>query len=304
MAQNTHQIAVRVSNVGIFTNIGLSLFKFIAGFAGHSSAMISDAIHSASDVFASCIALVGVSMGEKNSDKEHPYGHEKLECVAGILLSGTLFATGIGVGYAGIRTVVRGTWDQLPIPGVLPLIAAVVSIGTKEWMFWYTRSGAKRINSPALMASAWHHRSDALSSIGSLAGVVGARLGYPVADPIASLVICGFIIKVSVDIFRDAVSKLDDHSMDPQSLGEVKHLIEQQKGVVHLDNLKTRLAGNKAYVDVEIAVNPTLTVIEGHNIAENVHHAIENAFPQVKHCMVHVNPALYELNVQESKESC
>nr|AUG44401.1 hypothetical protein [uncultured bacterium]AUG44429.1 hypothetical protein [uncultured bacterium] len=299
MAQNNHEIAMRVSKIGIIANVGLSLFKFIAGFVGHSSAMISDAIHSASDVFATFIAMLGVSMGEKGCDKEHPYGHEKIECVAGLLLSGTLFATGIGVGYAGIKKIVGGSWNTIAVPGLLPLIAAVVSIVSKEWLFRYTRRGAKRINSPALMASAWHHRSDAFSSIGSLAGILGARLGYPVADPIASLVICFFIVKVSVDIFRDAISKLDDHSMDSKRLGEVKHIIEAQKGVVHLDNLKTRLAGNKAYVDVEIAVDPDLTVIEGHNIAENVHHAIENAFPEVKHCMVHVNPAWYEKNMPE-----
>jgi len=294
---------MRVSKVGIIVNIVLSLFKFTAGFLGHSAAMVSDAIHSASDVFATFIAMIGVNMGEKGSDREHPYGHEKLECVAGLILSGTLFITGIGVGYSGIRKIIGGNWDELAVPGLLPLVAAIVSIVSKEWMFWYTKRGAKKIDSPALMASAWHHRSDALSSIGSLAGILGARLGYPVADPIASLIICFFIAKVAIDIFKDAVSKLDDHSMDTKSLGEVKHIIESQKGVVHLDNLKTRLAGNKAYVDVEIAVNPTLTVIEGHNIAENVHHAIENAFPEVKHCMVHVNPAMYEKKMQDAPRS-
>jgi len=296
MEENRHKLAMKVSTVGIVVNVVLALFKAIAGILGHSAAMLSDAIHSASDVFATFIVMIGVSMGEKGSDHDHPYGHEKLECVAGILLSCILFATGIGIGYSGIRKIISRDWSSIAIPSMLPLIAAITSIVVKEWMYWYTRAAAKKCNSTALMANAWHHRSDALSSIGSLAGIVGARLGFPVADPIASIIICFFIIKAAYDIFKDAVDKMDDHAMDEKSYGEIKRCIEEQHGVEHLDNLKTRLAGNKAYVDVEIAVNPTLSVIEGHNIAESVHHAIEHEFPLVKHCMVHVNPFMQDIH--------
>ena len=210
-----HKVAMKVSGVSIAVNLLLSLFKLLAGILAHSGAMISDAIHSASDVGSTFVVIVGVNLSSKKSDKEHQYGHERMECVSSIILSGLLLATGIGIGMNGIENIIKSTSGaSIAIPGTLALIAAVVSIVVKEWMFWYTRSAAKKINSGALMADAWHHRSDAMSSVGAFIGILGARLGFPILDPIASVAICVLIVKASVDIFRDAIDKMVDHSCD------------------------------------------------------------------------------------------
>lgn len=286
------KIAMRVSTVSIAVNVLLSLLKLIAGIVAHSGAMISDAIHSASDVISTVIVIIGVHLSGKKSDHEHQYGHERLECVSSILLAGLLLATGAGIGINGIEKIIEGTTGKdLMIPGALALIAAVVSILVKEWMFWYTRAAAKKINSGALMADAWHHRSDSLSSIGSFAGILGARLGYPILDPIASVVICLFIAKAAVDIFRDAIDKMVDHSCDESTEKSMKDEIEGIPGVERIDLLKTRLFGSKIYVDIEIAADEDLSLKAAHAIAERVHNTIEEKFENVKHCMVHVNPA-------------
>lgn len=285
------KIAMKVSGVSIIVNIALSLFKLVAGIVAHSGAMISDAIHSASDVASTFIVIAGVKMAGKKSDEEHQYGHERLECVSSIILAGLLLATGIGIGINGIEKIIDGTAGKdLLIPGRIALIAAVVSLVVKEWMFWYTRAAAKKINSGALMADAWHHRSDALSSIGAFIGILGARLGYPILDPVASVVICLFIAKAAVDIFKDAIDKMVDHACDEKTTEQIRETIEKVEGVERIDVLRTRLFGSKIYVDIEIAADDNLTLKEGHAIAERVHHNIENTFPEVKHCMVHVNP--------------
>lgn len=286
------RIAMKVSGISIAVNVMLSLFKLLAGIMAHSGAMVSDAIHSASDVISTVIVIIGVRLSNKKSDQEHQYGHERLECVSSILLAGLLLVTGAGIGINGVEKIIDGTAGKdLMIPGTLALIAAITSIAVKEWMFWYTRAAAKKVNSGALMADAWHHRSDALSSVGSFAGVLGARLGYPILDPIASVVICLFIVKAAVDIFRDAVDKMVDHSCDEQTEENMREEIEVIPGVVRIDLLKTRLFGSKIYVDIEIAADETMTLEAAHAIAESVHDTIEDKFQNVKHCMVHVNPA-------------
>lgn len=207
MENNFEKVAMKVSYVSIVANVILSLLKLIAGIIAYSGAMISDAIHSASDVFSTIIVMVGIHMSNKESDKEHPYGHERMECVAAIILSTVLAITGLGIGYTAVVKIFSGNYSDLVVPGRLALGAAVLSIAVKEAMFWYTKVNADRIHSGALMADAWHHRSDALSSVGALIGIVGARLGFPVMDTVASLVICFFIGKAAYDIFKDAVDK-------------------------------------------------------------------------------------------------
>ena len=291
-SMDNNQIAMKVSAVSIAINLVLSVLKLIAGIVAHSGAMVSDAIHSASDVGSTLIVIVGVRLSGKQSDQEHPYGHERMECVSSIILSGLLLATGIGIGISGLENIVKSTSGKsIEIPGMLALIAAVVSIVVKEWMFWYTRGAAKKINSGALMADAWHHRSDAMSSVGAFVGIFGARMGYPILDPIASVVICLLIGKASIDIFRDAVDKMVDRSCDRQTEESIRRTVLSVEGVKRVDLLQTRLFGSKIYVDLEIAADGTQTLDEAHQIAEHVHHAIEHTFPDVKHCMVHVNPA-------------
>lgn len=287
----TQQVAMRVSTVSIFVNILLSAGKLFAGILGRSGAMISDAVHSASDVFSTIIVMVGVRISGKKSDTNHPYGHERLECVASIILATILFATGVGIGIGGLRTILSGAYERLAVPGLMALAAAVISIVVKEWMYWYTRAAARKINSGALMADAWHHRSDSLSSIGAFVGIAGSRMGYPILDSAASVVISIFIGKAAYDIFMDAIDKMVDKACDPETEEKIRRIVLEQEGVLGIDSLMTRLFGAKMYVDMEIAADGNRSLYETHAIAEQVHDAIEAHFPEVKHCMVHVNPA-------------
>jgi len=280
---------MRVSVNSILVNTVLAAGKLIAGLIAHSGAMISDAIHSASDMLSTFVVIIGIKLSAKASDERHPYGHERLECVCAIVLCAMLLFTGLMIGYGGIKKIISGA--DLEAPGRLALYAAVISIAAKEWMYHYTRRTAKKLNSSALMADAWHHRSDALSSVGSFAGILGARLGVPVLDPLASVIICIFIIKVSIQIFADSVSRMTDTACDPRLQSAMLQRIIAQAGVIRVDFISTRLFGSKMYVDVEIAVDGDLSLRQAHEIAEAVHLALEKNFPGVKHCMVHVNPA-------------
>lgn len=288
-ALDFEKTAVRVSNVSIAGNAVLTAFKLFAGIFAHSGAMVSDAVHSASDVLSSIIVIVGVKLSAKKADVEHPYGHERFESVAAIVLSVILCVTGLFIGHTAIENISAG-FSGIQIPGTLALVAAAVSIVTKEAMYWYTRCFAKRINSGALMAEAWHHRSDALSSVGALVGIGGARMGYPWLDAVASLLICGFIIKAAYDIFTDAIEKMVDHACAGDVQDAIRACAASQPGVLGIDRLSTREFGRKIYVDIEISADGELTLNESHLIAERVHSAIEAAFPSVKHIMVHVNP--------------
>lgn len=285
------RVANKVSFVTIIGNILLSVMKLIAGFIAHSNAMISDAIHSASDVFSTFVVIIGIKLASKKADKEHPYGHERLECVAAIVLSMVLFITGFGIGAAALKNITSGDYNNIVVPGILALVAAIVSIVSKEAMYWYTRYNAKRIDSSALMADAWHHRSDAFSSIGALIGIAGARLGFPIMDSIASLIIFVFIIKAAYDIFKDAIDKMVDHACDDDTVNHIRECVMKHEDVLGIDMLQTRIFGNKIYVDLEISTDGSYTLSKAHTIAESVHDDIEKSFPKVKHIMVHVNPA-------------
>ena len=288
--QNPQTIVNRVTSIGIIGNVILSLFKFLAGIFGHSSAMVSDAIHSLSDVLATFIAWLGIRLSMQAPDREHPYGHERLECVASLLLGTILFGTGLMIGFSGLKTILAGHYEELQAPECIALIAAVVSIATKEGMFWYTRHYAKVLNSAAFMADAWHHRSDALSSIGSLIGIGGAMLGFPILDPLASVAIAVCIIKVAYDILKDAVSKMLDTACSSEYEKKLADFISAQDGVDRLDVLHTRMFGNKIYIDAEISVDGDKSLTDAHEIAERVHTQVEKHFDNIKHIMIHVNP--------------
>ena len=282
--------ATRVSWVSIIGNSALSLIKLLAGIIAHSGAMISDAVHSASDVFSTIIVMIGVKISARDADEDHPYGHERFECVAAILLSAVLAVTGLMIGRSAVLSIIERETSDITVPGLPALIAAAVSIICKEAMYWYTRHFALLLDSGALMASAWHHRSDALSSIGALIGIAGARMGYPVLEPIASLVICIFILKAAIDIFRDAMRRMVDRSSDSATEESIRRCVLSQDNVLGIDLLQTREFGSRIYVDLEITADADLTLRESHKIAENVHDAIEKNFPKVKHVMIHVNP--------------
>ncbi|MCB2291400.1 cation diffusion facilitator family transporter [Clostridium sp. CS001] len=281
------KIGMKISKITILINILLSSIKLIAGIIGRSGAMIADSMHSLSDVLSTIAVMVGLKLAKQPADEDHPYGHEKMEPIMAKILASILLITALLIGYNGIKNIINGT---TVVPAKIAVYAAILSIVTKEWMYRYTVIGAKKIESSALMADAWHHRSDAFSSIGTLIGIVGARMGYPILDPMASLVICVLITKVAIDIYKQAINQLIDHCADAKTIENIKNEIEKTNGVISIDELKTRVSANRLYVDVEICVNSDLSVCEGHDIAERVHNAIENLDNRIKHCMVHVNP--------------
>lgn len=286
--KNNEKIAIKVSVISIILNCLLTLIKFISGVISKSSAMISDSVHSLSDVLSTFVVIIGVKISNKKVDSDHPYGHERIECVSAIILSGMLFIIGALIGINGIKNVTNSS--NLVMPGVLALIASIISIISKEAMYQYTIRVSKKINSAALKADAWHHRSDALSSIGSFIGILGSRLGFKIFDPLASVIISLCIIKVSIDIFKDAIDKMVDKSCDKEVIDKVISVIEKNESVKNIDDIKTRQFGNKAYVDVEISVDENLLLKDAHKVAEEIHNSVENEINIVKHCMVHVNP--------------
>ena len=289
--QEYEKVAMKVSKISIIANLALTILKLAAGVIAHSGAMISDAIHSASDVFSTIVVIIGIKISGKASDKDHPYGHERMECVAAIMLATILVATGLGIGYTAVEKIAGGNYANLVVPGMMALVAAILSIVVKEGMYQYTRVYARKIDSGALMADAWHHRSDALSSVGALVGIAGARMGFPILDPVASVVICFFIEKAAYEIFMDAVDKMVDKACDEEVEAELTECALSQEGVQGVDLLHTRVFGNKIYVDIEIRVDGEMRLRDAHGIAEHVHDAIEKNFSKVKHIMVHVNPA-------------
>ena len=270
VTSNREKIAMRISWYSIAVNVFLSLGKFVAGIFGHSAAMVSDAIHSASDVFATFIVMAGIKISGKASDEDHQYGHERLECVASILLSVILGLTGLAIGYAGIEKIMNQD--------------------TESAMYWYTRHYALMLESDALMADAWHHRSDSLSSVGSFIGILGARMGYPILDPIASVVICLMILQAGYEIFMGAIDKMVDKACSKEEEDAMRAKVAAIPGVNHIDLLHTRQFGSRIFVDVEVSADDNLTLLQSHQIAESIHHSIEKDFPNVKHCMVHINP--------------
>ena len=283
--------ANKISIYSIVLNIVLSIIKLLSGIFAHSNAMISDAIHSATDVFSTVVVIIGIKLASKKPDKEHPYGHERLECVAAIVLAIVLLITGLGIGKTAYNNIIQGNYSDLQVPGVLALGAAIISIICKELMYWYTRFYAKKLDSSALMADAWHHRSDAFSSIGALVGIIGARIGFTIMDSIASLIIFLFIIKAAYDIFKDAIDKMVDHSCDKETEKEIYYFIKSNNNVIDIDLLKTRVFGNKIYVDVEIQIDSSYTLKKAHDIAEEIHNDVERKFIKVKHIMIHINPS-------------
>ncbi len=278
---------LRVSAITIAVNVVLSVVKLFAGIFGKSSAMISDSIHSLSDVLSTFIVIIGIKISNKKSDNNHQYGHERLEEVASLILSFILLITGFMIGVSGLKNMYNNVFV---IPSMIALVGSVISIIVKEWMYWYTIIVAKKYNSDVLKADAWHHRSDALSSIGSLIGIGASMLGFVFMDVVASIIIALIIIKIAIEIFLDSIKKMIDYSCDKETLKKIKNVVVNVNGVGGIDDIKTRIFGNKIYIDLEINADKNLTFEESHNIAHNVHDIVEEKIENVKHCMVHINP--------------
>jgi len=290
MDKSNEKIALKVSRDTIIANLFLTIIQLIIGIYAQSAAVISSAIHTLSDTLTTFIVIVGVKISNKKPDKEHPYGHERFECITAIILAVILGLTGIGIGYSGLRVILAGNYDSISIPGISALVVAGITIIIKEGMYWYKRAAAIKTNSSSLMADAWHHRSDVLASIGCFVGVFGARIGFPVMDSLASLIICLFIVKVAWDIFMLAINQMTDKAIEDEAVNKIYAIILEHEEIKSIDLLKTRQFGNKIYIDIEISVDGNITLNESHDIAHQVHDRVKEEFENVKHCMIHVNP--------------
>jgi len=281
----------RVSIVTIFVNMSLAALKLAAGFFAHSAAMVSDGVNSVTDVFSTFIVMLGIRLSKKKADEDHHFGHEKLESIASLSLAAIIAFTALMIGVSGVESIRRVlTGGDIPVPSWPAIAAAVISIGVKEWMYRYARGVARAVDSTSLMAGAWDHRSDALSSLGGLIGIGGAMLGVPILDPIASMVIALFILKVALDIAREAVNQLTDKAADEETHQRMVEIIESVEGVAHVDSLLTRRYVNQLCLDVRISVSGKLTIEEGHSISHAVEEAIFQKYANIKSCIVHVNP--------------
>lgn len=284
-----YKIAKHVSLVTIVWNVLLSILKILAGVLGHSSAMIADGFHTVSDVISTFMVLIGVKIANKAADAEHPYGHEKFEPVFGKFISIFLAFVGLSMGINGINTLLDGNFTQ---PGIIAIIAAILSIIVKEGMYHYTIKSARKIKSVAMEADAWHHRSDALSSIATLIGISAAAFNEKLLflDPLMAVVVSLLIIKIAIELYIKSMKQLVDNAAPSEVITQIKELTVQIEGVEGICDLKTRVFGNKIYVDLEIYVDPQISVLDGHTIATNVHDTLEREITDIKHCMIHVEP--------------
>ena len=280
--------ANKVTLKAIVWNIFLAFIKIIAGILGKSSVMIADGLHSASDIITSMGVLIGNYISSKPFDKEHNYGHEKAETLVSFLLSIILVGVALSIGYEASKSLFN--IEGIAIPTLLPLVVSIISILIKEYQYRITIRIAKKINSPALKADAWHHRSDALSSIAAFVGIGGAMLGFKILEPLASIVVALFVCKVGYDILKNAVNELMDVSIDETYENEIKKIAQLTEGVMNLGSLRTRKHGASAYVDLVICVDGKLTVTSGHDIATNLEKKIQNDINIVKGITVHVEP--------------
>ena len=283
--------SIRNSIFSILANAALSAVKLAAGIYGNSKSLIADAVHSLSDVAATLIVMLALLISGKAPDRNHEYGHQRYESLASLFLSIILGYVGVSIGINGIKSIISGSFKTLPAPNIYTVFAAALSILVKEFMFRRTMYVAKKEKSNALKADAWHHRSDALSSVGSLAGIALAKLGFPIMDSVAAIIICVFIMKMAVSILIDAVKSLTDCAAPPEMETEIRDSAESVEGVIKVDDLKTRIFGSGFYADLEIEVDGSKTLDEAHEIAEAVHDRVTSGFPDIWHCMVHVNPS-------------
>lgn len=284
---DNYRLGVKASWVTIILNVLLAIIKIVAGIVGKSSAMIADGFHTLSDVLTTFVVLLGLKISSKEADEQHPYGHEKYESVFAKLLSILLLLTGLFIGYEALKSLIEG---NIVKPRFVALMAALISIIIKEMMYLYTIKIARKIKSLSMEADAWHHRSDAFSSIGTFVGILGARLGLVALDPIAGVIVSILVIKVGIDLYIKSVRELVDESADDTINKNIKKITLRTPGVRGVKTLKTRTFGNRIYVDLEIYVDSHITVKEGHDISEEVHDNLEKEIDEIKHCMVHIEP--------------
>lgn len=282
--------ALIVSVINLALNAALAAFKLSAGFFSGSRALISDGANSAADMIGTLIVLIGVSLSSKKADKNHQFGHERFEPVAALLLCMILFFTAFFSGYSGVISLSDGSYKTLSSINVIAIIAASVSVVVKAAMFVFTYAAAKKTGYTSLKGDAFNFLSDVFLSISTLIAVVLSRFGMPIFDPIACIVIALLILWSCITIFKEAIGKMTDQAADSETVGKITAIILSTKNVICLDSLKTRVFGNRIYVELEICCDAEMTLKESHFVAEEVHDRLEADISEIKHCVVHVNP--------------
>lgn len=277
------------TKIGLYVNIALTAFKLTAGIVGHSKAMVADSIHSASDVLATGIVFVGLRISRKPADDKHPYGHGNADTIASFLVALILLLTGLYLGYSAVHVFVH---KHLVTPGKIALYAALVSIIIKEAMYHYTVRVGRRLNSQAIIANAWDHRSDAFSSIPALIGIFVARVwNVPILDPIASLIIACMIFRIALHLMHSSVDIIMDEAPGSATIRKISEIASNVDGTLNISDVRVHQRGPNRTVDIKIEVDGNITVNEGHSVAGRVKTALIDSDLRIVDAMVHVNPA-------------
>jgi cation diffusion facilitator family transporter len=282
---------IRVTLIGSIVNLLLMVFKLVAGFAANSQALIADGVHSLSDLFSDFVVILGVKIGRKREDPDHHYGHARIETISGMVVGILLVAVGIGIAYSAIATIYGHSVSR---PGLFAIWAAVISIVLKEGMYWWTLIVGRRIKSMALIANAWHHRTDAFSSVAVLIGVGAAYINpdWHLTDSIAALVVTFFVLRVGLQLIWSAFRELSDAAPDRVVLTEIARTAKGIVGVRQVHDLRARYSGSQIFVELHIVVDPSISVRHGHAIAKEVKATLLDQFADVTRVIIHVDPEL------------
>lgn len=280
---------------GSVVNLLLLAFKFVAGFVGHSSAMIADAVHSLSDFITDVIVIIFVRIAGKPVDEDHEYGHGKYETLASVIVGIMLAVVGVGLAVNGVeKTIAFFKGGPLESPGMIALVAALLSILAKEVLYQYTVIRGRKLNSPALVANAWHHRSDAMTSIATLIGIGGAMLlgqRWNVLDPLAAVVVSVFILKAAFSLMKPGVDELLEKSLPDKDKNEIAAIMTATPGVVAFHRLRTRRIGSKVAIDAHVKMDGSLSLRQAHDIASEIERSLKQRFGPDTYIGIHMEPA-------------
>ena len=288
--ESAHRGVVRLTIFTVIYNIGLVLVKAITGIVAGSAALISDAAMSTSDVLYGIGVIIGVRLSGRKADEKHPYGYERFESLTTLFLGIAILVTGLLIGYDGALRVWQGLNYEIEAPTTLALWVAAGLVACKVFMHFFTKARAKKYRSDVLTAMAADHGTDALATSGVFVAIAAAQLGFPIMDPIASIVIAGFIVKTGISIIRMAVWKITDRSADPEVEGKIRNIIAGHDEILNTDKVLTRIFGDRIYVDVEIRLPGNYSLHDAHEVGVRIHNEVEEQIPDVKHCTVHINP--------------
>jgi cation diffusion facilitator family transporter len=301
-AVKTDKLKARASYVGAAINVLQTLIKIGFGILGQSAALIADGIHSLSDLLSDLLVIIAVKLGSREADHDHPYGHRRFETIATVILGVSL----IGIGGAIVWSVMERMADpeHLPVPNMLSLGVATLSILINEWLYQYTKRIAKITRSKLLLANAWHQRSDAISSLVVLIGIGAVMMGYPLADGVAAVVVALMVAKIGLNLVFESIKELVDTSLPPALVEEIRTAIHEIDGVEGIHLLRTRHMGEDALIDAHIVVDPRITVSEGHMIGDIVRDDLIRRFDDVMDVLVHVDPEDDESLQEQSRPLC